>query len=372
MSKRPDYSGLRIEINQVAIHATVETAAEFAARLASFGNEQRTLVYLSILAEGLDAKSGLHSFLYFWRGRHALSICRALEHAGLTKKHRLFAQALSLFGDVFPTDDAARTAHFGWSTPSRELNDFDRQLLAISAEFGPYDDLESAIAKCMRAAPSLRPARAQPKDDRTVATYREVVGIIKARGSSTLLAAFERFDQKLIRRICKQGVRVVDVPVKHRLQTDGVPTLVIGDVDCSLVDLTVSADGDDCESLLVVLGNIRCDNFVNAYDTAVFVDGDLAAQSAIVNGFEHASLTVVGKLSTSLFVGFDIWAEVGRGADMEYGHGYCLPIGWERSGDGDASRQVIRPARSKEETTSRFGTLDAARLSSAIRSAGTS
>src|SRR5579859_1257976 len=193
MSKRPNQSHLRIEINQVAVHATVETAEQFAARLAPFDDEQRTLVYLSILAEGLDHNSGLHNFFYFWRGRHAVFIGRALEHAGLAKKHRLFEQALSLFGEAFPTDDAERSARFGWSSPSRELNAFDRQLLAIGEAFAPYADLDAAIAKSLRAVPTLRPPRAQQEGVRTVASYAEVLRTIKARGSSQLQAAFKRF-----------------------------------------------------------------------------------------------------------------------------------------------------------------------------------
>ena len=96
------------------------------------------------------------------------------------------------------------------------------------------------------------------------------------------------------------------------------------------------------------LGSIYCESFLNDFETNVFVDGDLIVRLALVDAFEHASLTVTGKLAAKLFVGADIWAEVGGEADLEYGDGYCLPIGWE--GQGDASGQVIRSVHSEQET----------------------
>jgi len=78
------------------------------------------------------------------------------------------------------------------------------------------------------------------------------------------------------------------------------------------------------------------------------------ASDIIVNAFEDSSLIVTGSLKTKFFYGKDIWATVGGTADMEYGIGYCLPIGYT-----NAAAQAVRPRHDKESSTALLAIPDA-------------
>lgn len=120
-------------------------------------------------------------------------------------------------------------------------------------------------------------------------------------------------------------------------------TMIVGDLTVEgVVDV---GPGTDEPGLFIVLGNVTCRSLLGGDNVIILVDGHLEAKEAIVNGFEHASLSVMRTLRTKLFVGEDIWAEVGDGAVMEYGCGYCLPLGY-----GDAQHQAIGPIKGKAET----------------------
>jgi hypothetical protein len=126
--------------------------------------------------------------------------------------------------------------------------------------------------------------------------------------------------------------------VHGHFETPGFCTLVLGDLDASgIVDLR-NPEGFDEGGLFIVIGNVTCRAFVNHYGKCSFIDGDLVASDVIVNSHEDSSLVVIGNLKTNFFYGQDIWAEVGGAADMEYGKGYCLPIGYK-----NAAREAIEP-----------------------------
>jgi hypothetical protein len=121
-------------------------------------------------------------------------------------------------------------------------------------------------------------------------------------------------------------------------------TLITGDLEVSdFVDLR--RDGGYERGLFIVLGALRCRDFISEYGCHTFVDGDLEAEQSILNGFSDSTLTVTGALKTRLFIGADVWALVGAGAVIEYGEGYCLPIGY-----CDAARQAIWPQNDEDET----------------------
>jgi hypothetical protein len=131
--------------------------------------------------------------------------------------------------------------------------------------------------------------------------------------------------------------------VPGHFEAPGFCTAVLGDLDVSgVVDLN-NPEGFDEGGLFIVVGNVTCKGFVNHYGKYSVVDGDLVASDVIVNAYEDASLVVIGNLKTKFFYGEDIWAEVGGTADMEFGSGYCLPIGYR-----DAARQAIRPRHDRE------------------------
>jgi hypothetical protein len=119
-------------------------------------------------------------------------------------------------------------------------------------------------------------------------------------------------------------------------------TLIIGDLD---VEDVLDIQNDNERGLFIVVGNVRCRHFLSSYDCCSIVDGDLDASQSLINGFSDSGLWVTGTLRTRLFIGFDIWAEVGSEAVMDYGIGYCLPIGYV-----DAAAEAINPLHSEEET----------------------
>jgi hypothetical protein len=133
-----------------------------------------------------------------------------------------------------------------------------------------------------------------------------------------------------------------DVHAKS-FKAPGLCTLILGDLIVDdVVDLQTPYDEG---RLFIVIGNIRCRHFINEYGTNCFVDGNLEASQSILNGFEDASLNVIGDLKTKLFIGCDIWAEVGGATDMDYGVCYTLPLGYT-----DAARQAIRPRHDEDAT----------------------
>ena len=108
----------------------------------------------------------------------------------------------------------------------------------------------------------------------------------------------------------------------------GFFTLITGNLHVDgIVDLQ-TPDGFDEGGLFVVLGDLICHSFFNEYGKCTFVDGKLDARDLLVNAFGDSSLVVTRHLCTNFFFGEDIWADVGGGASMEYGVGYCLPIGF--------------------------------------------
>jgi hypothetical protein len=123
----------------------------------------------------------------------------------------------------------------------------------------------------------------------------------------------------------------------------GYCTLITGDLDVDgIVDLQ-NPDGYDEGGLFIVLGNLTCHSFFNEYGKCAFVDGNLDARDLLVAAFGDSALVVTRHLSTNFFYGEDIWAEVGAGATMEYGAGYCLPIGYTT-----AAAEAITPNHGEE------------------------
>jgi hypothetical protein len=130
--------------------------------------------------------------------------------------------------------------------------------------------------------------------------------------------------------------------VAGSLTAPALCTLITGDLD---VEDVLDVQNDQERGLFIVLGNVRCRHFISCYDTCSIIDGDLDPSQSLINGFPDSGLWVTGALHTRLFIGFDIWAEVGAGAIMDYGIGYCLPIGYV-----DAAAEAINPLHGEEET----------------------
>lgn len=127
----------------------------------------------------------------------------------------------------------------------------------------------------------------------------------------------------------------------------GFFTLVIGDLTVDgLVDLHNPYDkGFDEGGLFIVMGDVTCNAFANEYGKCSVIDGHLKVRDILLNSFEDSALFVTGDLATRFFFGSDIWAEVGGGATMDYGEGYCLPIGYD-----NAAAQAVYPNHGEAES----------------------
>lgn len=120
-----------------------------------------------------------------------------------------------------------------------------------------------------------------------------------------------------------------DVTAKGKFAAPAVHAVLIGDL---LVDghVDLKSPMDEIEGgSFVVIGDVKCIAFANDYSKGTIIDGDLTATDLIVNAFEDSGLWVTRNLKTKFFYGVDIWAEVGGRAEMDYGDGYCLPIGYQ-------------------------------------------
>jgi hypothetical protein len=135
----------------------------------------------------------------------------------------------------------------------------------------------------------------------------------------------------------------------------GLVTLIVGDLTVDgLVDLNNPAEkGFDEGGVFVVLGNVTCRAFAGHYGKCSFVDGDLRADDIIVNDFSDSALVVIKNLRTKFFLGSDIWAEVGGDAEMAYGNGYCLPVGYK-----NAAEQAIQPDHDGDDSMDMLNVAD--------------
>ena len=161
--------------------------------------------------------------------------------------------------------------------------------------------------------------------------------------SPLFLEQYARFDPVRDWTYVDAMVHNGDLSFSGHFRVPAFCTLVAGNLD---VDGVVDMETDyDEGGLLIVTGSVSCRHFISNHGANGFIDGDLSARCSIINGFEDSSLSVTGILTTRLFIGCDIWAEVGAGAMMDYGVGYCLPIGY-----ADARAEAIRPRHTEAET----------------------
>jgi hypothetical protein len=58
---------------------------------------------------------------------------------------------------------------------------------------------------------------------------------------------------------------------------------------------------------------------------------------------------LAGDLKAKFFYGEDIWAEVGGAASMDYGDGYCLPIGY-----ADVASEATEPKHDRDASLARL------------------
>jgi hypothetical protein len=148
-----------------------------------------------------------------------------------------------------------------------------------------------------------------------------------APASPAFREEFARYDFGHDRKSIDAAVHEGSLYVKGALRTPAFCTLVIGDLDVEReIDLRSSYDAG---GLFIVLGDVQCEHFISEYDAAVFIDGDLQADGAVLIAYSDASFSVIGSMRARLLIGNDMCASVGSGAILDYGIGYCASLGSE-------------------------------------------
>lgn len=113
--------------------------------------------------------------------------------------------------------------------------------------------------------------------------------------------------------------------IRNSWRAPGLCTLVNGHLEVeNVLDLQSRFDQG---GLFIVIGNVSCRHLLGDYSLTTFVDGDLTARDTLITGYGDSALTVTGILRTKLFIGCDIGAFVGAGAEIEYGIGHCVATG---------------------------------------------
>jgi hypothetical protein len=113
----------------------------------------RTLIVLETLRRWLGVQ-GLHTYFFLHAGDIAPDVLAALRDAQLDHKADIMAEALEVFGPVYPVDHKVRKQLFGYNT-SPDINDFDRRLMPITLRFGDRHSMADAIEAYVRRAPWL-------------------------------------------------------------------------------------------------------------------------------------------------------------------------------------------------------------------------
>ena len=189
-----------------------------------------------------------------------------------------------------------------------------------------------------QAEPAARVLKNGPMRDFEPITPAEFCGAVFSQASPVLAREWDRYT------VSNPFSWDPDCSVVHRGSVSATSfrapefnTLILGDLNVEgLLDL--SAGYEQGAGTFVVLGNVTCRDMIGERCDQVFVDGDLSVPGLLLNAFPDSSLTVAGSIKTRFFYGWDTWGTVGRGADMDYGDCYCLPIGY-----ADAESEAIRP-----------------------------
>lgn len=149
------FDGLVSEVvGRYSVRAVIDPPAVFAASLDALDPETRTLVLLDVLRDGLG-RDGLHTFFFLKAGEHAPAVRDALQSAGLAREHKIFAEAMGLFGQSYPIAEEERAKHFSYSSLDTPLNDFDRRMLALAKDFGTRESFGKVMTAYVERTPAL-------------------------------------------------------------------------------------------------------------------------------------------------------------------------------------------------------------------------
>lgn len=123
--------------------------------LATLDPRLRPLILLETMRRWFGrGRDGLHTYFFLHAGDVAPEVLTALREAGLDREAAVMAEALAVFGPVYPADYNVRRKLFGYDS-SPDLNAFDLRLMPIARSFGDRAALAKAIEAYIRRTPWL-------------------------------------------------------------------------------------------------------------------------------------------------------------------------------------------------------------------------
>jgi hypothetical protein len=119
-------------------------------KLAVLSPAMRKLALLSLIWHGWG-RDGLHTFFYMGDASMAPEILEALKEPGFRRQRLVFAQAMALFGPIYPRAEYLRDTFFaeskGGDEPSPFDSVFDKKLFALGVKFGSKSEYGAALAR---------------------------------------------------------------------------------------------------------------------------------------------------------------------------------------------------------------------------------
>ena len=151
-----------------------------ALKLKPLSPAMRRFALLSLVWHGWG-RDGLHTFFYLGDASMAPEILEALKEPGFAKQRRAFAQAVSLFGPIYPRVQYLRDTFFaefkGGDQPSPFDSAFDKKLYALGTQFGTKAEYGAALARMAARSRELSgligKLRLAVPDDRRLAWFTE-------------------------------------------------------------------------------------------------------------------------------------------------------------------------------------------------------
>jgi hypothetical protein len=174
-----------------------------------------------------------------------------------------------------------------------------------------------------------------------------IAEVAAIRFDPVLEHGYQRLDQSMIFGFSDDALCMVhEGTLVHtgQFKAPAYHVLIKGDLIVDGVIDTSFAGADEGGSFFVT-GNVICNAYINHWGKAEIIGGDLQAHDFLHNAFSDSLLYVGGSIKTRFFYGHDMWAEFGGHAEIKYGIGYCLPLGYQ-----DAPTEAVKPFFNEEES----------------------
>ncbi|WP_298779485.1 hypothetical protein [uncultured Polaribacter sp.] len=145
-----------------------------------------------------------------------------------------------------------------------------------------------------------------------------------------------------------------DIDNDEFLKFDALNIIIIGNIKTKWLNAVNNYTlGYDEGGSIFITGNVDCSYFSNHYGKLIVIGDSLKVNKILDNAFEDSALIIKNNLTTEYFNGLDIWAEAGGFIKIEYGDGYCLPLGYT-----NAKEQAVKPKNSESESHQFLGIED--------------